>query len=166
MEIPESARGSNIVHTPLPFLFGMKAEKRKPAINSPCQRTDESATIVAAADGKGSQNYRKADHSDKKHISNEGRMLSEEEWISYVFKNVKPNDRKFLPEISGKILIIQISRTIRLSSHRTIRRTAFSGERQRPRKGFEKTAPESAPSNAQKRTATCVERGKVGTMKK
>ena len=61
-EIPESERGKNIVHSPLPFLFGMKADEAKTRFKLKIirEQKDEVQILVIPLMEKDLQNYEKA----------------------------------------------------------------------------------------------------------
>jgi TIGR03009 family protein len=107
IEIPESARGSNIVHTPLPFLFGMTAVEAKTRfkLSLKANTKDSAKILVIPLMEKDKQNYKKAlvTLSKKTYLPMEVRMLGEESTeVAYTFEDVKMNDKRLLPEIFNK----------------------------------------------------------------
>jgi TIGR03009 family protein len=106
IEIPEDQRGSNIVHSPLPFLFGMKAEEAKTRyILELRSNTDETAMIVVTPRmEKDRQNYRKAaiTLNKKTFLPTRVHMLGEEGMeVVYTFEATKVNESKPLITIPG-----------------------------------------------------------------
>lgn len=106
--IPEEQRGTNIVHSPLPFLFGMKAEEAKTRYDMVLRRNSTgSATIeVMPKMEKDRQNYQVAWVTiDKKtYLPLQVRMRDQSNLdIVYTFSNVEVNDSKFLAKMLSRI---------------------------------------------------------------
>lgn len=103
IEIPEEQRGTNIVHSPLPFLFGMKAEdaKTRYILELRSDEEDFAMIIVTPRMEKDRQNYRKAaiTLNKKTFLPSRVHMLGDEGMeVVYTFESAKVNERKFLPD--------------------------------------------------------------------
>jgi TIGR03009 family protein len=108
-ELPPNLRGKNIVHSPLPFLFGMKAEDAKHRFNIELMSVDtekETATlkIIPRMDND-RQNYHEAwiILSTKQYIPKGVRLFDPNglETI-YMFNDVTINDGNFLQKIGAR----------------------------------------------------------------
>ena len=111
--IPENQRGENIIHSPLPFLFGMQAEEAKHRFklsfdkekDGSIKNTKESATLLAWPKmEKDRQNYKVARIKlDKtKYLPKEVRLLDDGGTeIVYTFDQVKVNSKNRIRDFFG-----------------------------------------------------------------
>ncbi len=95
--IPEDQRGKNIIDSPLPFLFGMKAEEAKHRFKlSIMKETKESVTLLAYPKmAKDQENYEKAAITlDKKtFLPSQVRLIDQSKLeIVYSFQSIVVND--------------------------------------------------------------------------
>ena len=108
-ELPENLRGKNIVHSPLPFLFGMKAEEAKSRFNMVLVSEDKEAkTAKLKATPRldsDRQNYREAwiILDIKRFVPTAVRLIDPNvlETI-YMFKDIVINDGNFVQQISAR----------------------------------------------------------------
>lgn len=105
IEIPEEKRGANIIHTPLPFLFGMKAEEAKARFDLKWQSENADSVVLYARPkmAQDQQNYRVAEItlSKKNHfVPEKVRLLDQEQEIEYRFEKTVINDGDFKGKMS------------------------------------------------------------------
>lgn len=99
-ELPPSMRGKNIVHSPLPFLFGMKAEDAKNRFSLALLAVGEDTVKIKAIPRMDSdrQNYREAQIilDTKTYIPKAVQLIDPNGLETvYIFKNTVPNDGNF-----------------------------------------------------------------------
>lgn len=99
-EIPEEQRGANIVHSPLPFLFGMSVEESKERFEMRLAGESPSRITIDAIPKteKDRQNFQKARIilNRTTWLPEVVQLLDESNMeIRYTFKNVKANDQGF-----------------------------------------------------------------------
>ena len=102
--IPEEQRGKNIVNSPLPFLFGTKADDLKRRFDMELRsNTAEAATILAYPKlTMDQENYRVARITldKKRYVPNEVRMLDDNNFeVVYTFESVVINDNGFRSQV-------------------------------------------------------------------
>ena len=103
VEIPEDQRGANIVHTPLPFLFGMKAEEAKTRFRLKLQaeNADFAKIWVFPRMEKDRQNYTAAAITldKKRYLPTRVHLVDEDTGVDvvYTFESIVVNERKLLP---------------------------------------------------------------------
>ena len=134
-EIPPDQRGKNIVHSPLPFLFGMKAEEAKARYKLTLKREDKDIAVLLAEPrmAKDRQNYKIAQIklSKKKYLPEEVRLMDQaKQETIYRFDDVVINER----DIAG------------------LMPKMFKGDPYRPSlKGYTKVIPPEDPIEAQEK---------------
>ena len=99
-ELPESMRGKNIVHSPLPFLFGMKAEEAKSRFNMSLISVGKDSVKLKAVPRMDNdrQNYHEAwiILDTKRYIPTAVRLIDPNGLETvYMFKDITINDGNF-----------------------------------------------------------------------
>jgi|GEM_PF-1434478 len=106
-DIPEDQQGKNIVNSPLPFLFGMKAEEAKRRYILKLVRDSKDSAVIDATprQDQDKQNYKIARITlqKKNYLPSQVRLLDPAGLdIVYTFDSIKVNERRILPESWGK----------------------------------------------------------------
>lgn len=108
-ELPENMRGKNIVHSPLPFLFGMKAEEAKARFNLEIMGIDSKNDIVKLKAvpklDSDRQNYKEAYIwlDNKRFVPSAVQLVDPHgEDTAYKFKDIVINDGNFLQKIGSR----------------------------------------------------------------
>ena len=107
IEIPEEKRGKNIIHTPLPFLFGMKADEAKSRFDLKLKSENEKEAVLLARPkmAQDQQNYRAAQITLNKknhYLPEEVRLVDQEQHeIRYRFEKAVINDGDFKGTMSA-----------------------------------------------------------------
>lgn len=106
IEIPEEKRGKNIIHTPLPFLFGMKAEEAKSRfdLKLSSETADKAVLFARPKMAQDQQNYRVAEITLNKknhYLPEKVRLVDQEKSeIVYTFEKAVINDGDFKGKMS------------------------------------------------------------------
>ncbi|HEY0983226.1 MULTISPECIES: hypothetical protein [unclassified Schlesneria] len=107
-EIPASLRGKNIVHSPLPFLFGMKADEARQRFNLTLEGEGKDGSVKIKAIPRmdtDRQNYREAwiILDTKRYIPTHVRLIDPSGLDTiYAFEQVEINDTGFLRKLKDR----------------------------------------------------------------